>query len=556
MFLPFFNTKGNKTVRTLRFGGLDLRHKPSDASLSQSENMSADAFPALTPRNPRKKVVEETGITAAIAPEYTGEPITAFTGVKDRGFYYQGTRIGTTTLTDGEKSLVDFNGKICVFPDKLYYDYLPDPDTGEIRQELVPMEKSLSLSGVTFSSSLDSLTGSYTAYLKKSGAGFDACFVPGDSIGISGASNAQNNTILLQSKKAYAAPDAIVSAVVESCTADRLNLLLYTKSGSKALFANTTDASAITIKVAIPDMSHVCVHNNRLWGTGVSGEYLYASKLGDCMNFHSFQGLEDDSWYSVIGTPGTFSGIVSYRSAVVAFKHNCIHHVYGDGPKNYAIPKQTMGGCIDSRSIQELGGILYYLSHNGICAYSGGEPYGVSPQLPRTYCSGTAGTDGRRYYLSAVQEDGTRDLLVYDPEKNLWQREDDTAFLAFLQFGNHLYGVCEDGILAFDSGDESVNWSFTTAPVTYDSLQHKGVNALWLLLDKEADAKVSVSISHDGNSFVPCGSLSAGTGLKGHRIPIRFQKCDSFRLHIQGQGKAVFHALELSVYQGGNTYEL
>ena len=556
MFLPFFQNDGTKLTKMLHFGGLDLRHKPSDASLSQAENMSAEAFPALMPRKSREMVAKESGITAAIAPEYTGAPITAFTGVKENGFYYQGTRIGTRTLTDGEKSLVDFNGKICIFPDKLYYDYLPDPDTGEVYQDLKPMEKTLSLSNVTFYSSMDELTESYTAYLQKNGADFDACFAAGDSIAISGASKKQNNTVFLQSRKAYAEKDAIVSAVVESCTKDRLNLLLYTKSGSKALFENTTDSSDVTVKRTIPDMNHVCVHNNRLWGTGTGGEYLYASKLGDCFSFHSFQGMEDDSWYSVIGTPGEFCGIVSYRSAVVAFKHHCIHHVYGDGPKNYAIPKQTMGGCIDGRSIQELGGVLYYLSANGICAYSGGEPYGVSPQLPAAYRFGVAGTDGRCYYLSATCEDGTKDLLVYDPEKNLWQREDDTEFLAFIHFGNRLYGVVENGILAFAQGNERVSWSFTTAPMTYDSLKHKGVNTLWILLDKEESAEVSVSISHNQKDFVPCGILSAGAGLKGYRVPIRFQTCDSFRLRIKGQGKAVIHALEMSVYQGGKTYDI
>lgn len=556
MFLPILDTKGSRTVQMLRFGGLDLRSKASASTLSQSENMSADAYPALTPRKPRKQVVAQTGITAAIAPEYTGEPITAFTGVRNRGFYYQDVRIGTEDLLDGEKSLVDFNGKICIFPDKLYYDYLPDPDTGKVSQSLNSMEKTLSLSGVTFYSSLDEMTGAYTAYLKKSGAGFDTCFSSGDSIVICGCSNSQNNTVVMQSKKDYASENSIVSAVVDRCSADYLYLLLYTKSGAKALFQNTTDAADITIKVSIPDMNHVCVHNNRLWGTAANGEYLYASKLGDCLNFHSFQGLGDDSWYSVIGTPGTFTGIVSYRSAVVAFKHNCIHHVYGDGPQNYAIPKQTAGGCIDSRSIRELHGILYYLSHTGICAYGGGEPYGVSPQLPCTYLSGAAGTDGSRYYLSALQADGRRDLLVYDPEKNLWLREDDTEFLEFLLFGNRLYGVCQDGILAFDAGEEKVSWSFTTQPLTYDTLQHKGVHALRLLLDKDADTNLSVSISHDGGDFLLCGNLPAGEGLKSHRIPIRFQKCDSFRIHIAGQGKAVIHALELSVFQGGKTYVL
>ena len=553
MFLPFLDTKDDKTALMLRFGGLDLRDKAAPGSLSQSENLSADAYPALTPRKSRQLVVSDTGITAGVLPEYTGAPLSAFTGVKDGGFYYQGSRIGTTELSPGEQSIADFSGKICIFPDKLYYNYLPDPDTGEVSQALESMENTLSLSGVRFYSSYNELTGAYTAYLSKTGGGFNR-FSAGDSIVIEGCSNSQNNTYSLQGRKDFAAADAIVSAVVTKSAASRLDLLLYTKSGAKALFTNTTEAGTITVKVSIPDMNHVCVHNNRLWGTDQNGEYLYASKLGDCCNFHSFQGLGDDSWYSVIGTPGSFTGIVSYRSAVVAFKHDCIHHVYGDSPKNYSIPKQTAGGCIDGRSIAELKGVLYYLSHAGFCAYNGGEPYGVSPQLPVEYISGAAGTDGVRYFVSALRANGDRDLLVYDPEKGLWHREDDTPFLGFLHYGNRLYGVCENGIWAFAQGDEQVCWGMTTQPLTYDTLLHKGVRALWLLLDKETDTTVTVSLSHDGKDFVPCAVLAPGQGLKSHRIPVRFQKCDSFRIRIEGQGKAVIHALELSVYQGGKTY--
>ena len=553
MFLPPFGTNENNSLVTVRFAGLDLRDKPQPSSLSQSENLSADAYPALSPRKPRQKVIRDTGILAAAAAAYTGGTLSAFTGVKEDGFYFEGTRIHHESLSPGEKSIVDFNGKLCIFPDKLYYNYLPDPETGAISTTLESMEKTLALSGVTFYSSHDSITGAYVAYVSKSNGGFDR-FLPGESITISGATQTQNNTHSIQGRTEFAATNAIVSAVVTASTSNRLDLLLYTKTGQKALFQNGTDNQSITIKVSIPDMNHVCVHNNRLWGTAANGEYLYASKLGDPTNFHSFQGLADDSWYSMIGTPGTFTGIVSYRSAVVAFKQDCIHHVYGDGPQNYSIPKQTFGGCIDGRSIAELGGVLYFLSHSGFCAYNGGEPECISPQLPIDYRFAASGCDGIRYYAAAIREDGTRDLLVYHPSYGVWHREDDTAFFQFLRFGNRLYGVTHDGIWAFGKGEESVLWSLTTQPTSYDTLHYKGVRELRLLLDAEPDTAVTVSISHDGAPFRPCATLSKSSGRKSHRIPIRFQKCDSFRIRIEGQGRAVIHALELSVYQGGKTY--
>ena len=158
MFLPSFGAREHKKMQFVRFGGLDLRAKAPAGTLSQCENMSADAYPALTPRKPRRLVTAADGITALAAPEYTELPLTAFTGVRNRHFYYQGTRVSDAELLPGEKSIADFNGKLCILPDKLYYDYQPDPDTGETAAGLQSMEKALTLSGVTFYASHSTLT--------------------------------------------------------------------------------------------------------------------------------------------------------------------------------------------------------------------------------------------------------------------------------------------------------------------------------------------------------------------------------------------------------------
>ena len=51
MFLPSFGAREHKNaVCPLR--GLDRRAKAPAGTLSQCENMSADAYPALTPANP------------------------------------------------------------------------------------------------------------------------------------------------------------------------------------------------------------------------------------------------------------------------------------------------------------------------------------------------------------------------------------------------------------------------------------------------------------------------------------------------------------------------
>ena len=553
MPLARLQVKDNKRVQLKVFSGLDRRDKIGDSALTEMINMSPAAIPSLSSREERRCIAEVPGATEICLPEYTGGEMGAFTGVRNNVFYYNGKAV-SGMLSEGKKSIADFNGKICIFPDKVYYDYLPDPETGKISDALESMEKTITVGGVKFYSSYDDVTGEYTSYISKTGAGFDERFSVGDSLIISGCSMEYNNTKVIKSRKQTASSEDIVSVVVDAVSSGRIDLLLYNRNGEKVKFKNTTESGSIDVRRAVPDMDNICVHNNRLWGTADTGEYIYASKLGDCTNFYSYQGLSEDSWYSSVGTGGCFTGICSYRTAVVAFKRNCIHHVYGDSPINFSIPKQTFGGCIDGRSICEIGGVLYYLAQDGFSAYNGGEPYNISPQLKEKYVSCAAGSNGKYYYASAVREDGKRDVLVYTPAVDIWIREDDTPFEGFCTYNGSVYGIADGIMWKLDGGNEVFDWCVVSKRFTYDVMEHKGLSCMWLRMDLEDDTKVNISVSRDGGDFELCGRVQGGKGFSVYRIPVRFGKCESFRVMIDGRGRAVIHDIEITTHNGGRIY--
>lgn len=552
MYLPPIDTPKETAVLTKSFYGLDEGEKIDDRSFGAMKNMSSDALPAAVPRKPRESIAEAENITAVCLPEYAAGGLTAFTGIAGNAFYYNGKKITGKTLTAGPKSIADFGGKICIFPDKLFYDYLPDPDTGEVTEELQNLEKTLAVTGASFRTTKDDITGAYSAYISKTGAAFDQTFSVGDSIVISGCSAQKNNTKVIESRKDTAAAGDIVSVVVEDVSSARLDLRLYDKKGALASFQNTTESGEITLSVHIPDMNHICVHNNRLWGTASSGECIYASRLGDCRNFYSFQGLGDDSWYSLLGTDGEFTGICSYRNAVVAFKRDCIHHVYGDSPVNFSIPKQIYGGCADGDSIAQIGGILYYLAPSGFSAYGGGEPYAIGDRLRTHYTACRAGTDGIKYYASADRPDGQSELLVFDTRYGVWHKEDEARFVGFATRDGQLYAADQHTLYRFGSGKETFPWCVVSKRFTFDKTLHKGIYCVYLRVDLADGANIKISLAHDDGDFVPCGEIS-GSGFSVRRIPIRFRKCDSFRLMCEGTGKAVLHDIEFISYNGGKT---
>ena len=223
-------------------------------------------------------------------------------------------------------------------------------------------------------------------------------------------------------------------------------------------------------------MDHICVHNNRLWGTAQNGEYLYASKLGDCLNFNSFQGLGDDSWYGMVGTAGGFTG--NLRPPLPLWrplKRDCIHHIYGDGPQNFSIPKQTMGGCLDSRSIAELGGVLYFLSAAGFRPMQAESPTASAhswtrPIYPVPRARTAAGT--------TPPHTGLTGLVMYWPlirsTASGTGRTIPRIWALSVTPDGSICRLRPGGSGEFSAGEAAFDWSFTTQRLTYGAMEHKG----------------------------------------------------------------------------------
>jgi hypothetical protein len=100
---------------TLMFKGLNRMPVVSPGELSAMTNLSSRYFPCLYPRGSREVI---TTLTAGHALFYANGK---FCWVDGTSFKYDSVTKGSVTA--GPKSMVDFNGKIIILPDKKYYDY-------------------------------------------------------------------------------------------------------------------------------------------------------------------------------------------------------------------------------------------------------------------------------------------------------------------------------------------------------------------------------------------------------------------------------------------------
>ena len=311
------------------FGGLNRNAGAAEGEFAEEENLSADQYPVLTVRPPRERI--ETG--GQVRALLSGDGLIYVEGgdlvLPDR-------RVALGLSPEGEKRLCAMGSDILVFPDKKYASTLDPEDFGSLEKEfradreitctpcdlegtarlpdyvgtdapedpgngqvwLDPADKSLK----QWSAAAGMWVREETGYLKLEAPGIGVGFRVYDGVHISGTADLDGaNTLWAVEENAL-----VVSGL---------------KAEAGVLPAGTA------IRRRVPDMDFVVECGNRLWGCragkNADGEpvnELYASRLGDFRNWESYLGLTTDSYAVSVGTPGAFTGAVTYLGNPIFFK--------------------------------------------------------------------------------------------------------------------------------------------------------------------------------------------------------------------------------------------
>lgn len=333
-----------------------------------------------------------------------------------------------------------------------------------------------------------------------------------------------------------------------------------------------TDTAYISLKRQMPIMDYIIESGNRLWGCrygqALNGEIvneIYASKLGDFKNWNTFAGISTDSYVASVGTDGKFTGAINHLGYPIFFKENYLHKVYGNYPANYQIQttacRGVQRGC--SKSLAIVNETLYYKSRSGICAYDGSLPVEISSALgDGSYDDAVAGVLGNKYYISMRDVNKMHHLFIYDAQKGMWHREDNTEALEFCTCDGELYYIdhaTKDGAVQIKTIRGSgvpdtypVKWWGITGLIGTDSPDKKYISRLIVRLSLEVGTRVFIFAQYDS-----CGAWEHlftmnGTSLKTFSIPIRPKRCDHMRLKIEGEGVAKIYSITKTIEQGSD----
>lgn len=318
-----------------------------------------------------------------------------------------------------------------------------------------------------------------------------------------------------------------------------------------------TEPGPVTLKRQVPDLDMICAANNRLWGA--MDDTIYASKLGDPMNFNVFDGLTTDSWFQMTGTAGSFTACTAYLGYPMFFKEGHIFKIYGENAENFYPSKSATNGVKRGaqRSLAIAGEVLYYLSPNGLMAYSGGVPESVAAPFGQVqYQTATAGSDGRRLYLSMERVSGERELFCLDTENGLLRKEDELTARMWCCYDGTLYALLQTGgALAVneDEGEALDSW-VEFGDFYENTMNRKSSTRLQLRVMLETGAELALMIQYDSSgTWIPIYTLEA-TKKQSFYLPIPVQRCDHYRLKMEGHGYWELQAMAREYHSGSEVH--
>lgn len=560
---PYLQQRGRNRSITTDFRGLNLSQGIGDGEWAWMQNMDTREYPAVARRQKRVHVAtlnKPNGLCAT-------DRLCFVDGVK---FYYNGFYYGD--VEDSEKTLVPMGAKIAIFPDKKLFDTTTlsftdmeqkNVSSGTVRVTLAKGDGTpygeytegdtapenpengqlwLDTSGdapvmKTWSEAQGLWVAEATTYVLVSATGLGQGLKALDGVTVSGLEEAGLNGDWILTD---AGPDYI----------------LFTGILQKAL----TQTGEVRVERTCPEMDFVVEKDNRLWGCSSADHEIYCCKLGDPTNWRAYQGVATDSYAVTVGTPGPFTGAAVSGSAVIFFKENCLHRVYGTQPSNFTVYVDNLRGVQQGchKSAVRVNEYLYYKSVFDVCIYADSEVAGISAALgTESYKNAVAGVCGNRLYLSMEDQEGAWQLLVYDTAAGVWTREDGTHALGFASCLTETFMLRADGelyallpgeynkdffmvgsdytVYAQEETDEEVSWELRTGEILRELPDHKYIGKIQLYLELDPGARAEVALRRDGGAWEKVQELSGGDQRRC-TLPIYPRRCDRMEIRLTGVG--------------------
>ena len=591
------------------FGGVNETYGCSEAELSSSLNFSARGYPALQTRAKRRKVRTVKDVNGMY--HLNGLVLCRGTTLEytpDERESREGTVVLENALTDIEKTMTGMGTKVLIWPDKKAFDIetgeLTDlaavwelgggqmtvtpcdgegktytPDSVGTEEPESPADGQLFLKGEAEEPyGAASVLMKYSAKNKKwteillqdvriHCPGLGSVMKEGDTVTVSGMPQEVCDALAagLDGEVSIGTLDG--DDVIATLTPQQESSRYYGswtvtatsatwQSADGKVSENKAVNAPVKLERRVPDLDFVTEQGNQVWGCSRKENSIYACALGDPTNWYSYRGIASDSYAVSVGSDGAFTGAASCLGYVLFFKEHCIHKLYGTKPSDYQMSSVRCRGVAANaaKSLCVIAETLYYLSPDGVMAWSGSLPSKVSGALDTgklTAVDRAVGgqLDARYYlYLHRKTEDGGR-LLVYDTERGVWQ-EESTAGTGMVSTGQQLYLWDGSALWAADpereaGGEDETELKFeaVTGDIGLAVPDDKYISRVTLRMDALAHTVLTVAVSYDGGDWETVSSCAVTKDHQRVNLPFVPRRHDTMRLKFAGTGQMALRSM-------------
>ena len=585
-YLPYLSNIATQRDMVNNFGGYNHNARINPYEFFDMKNLSSDNFPLVTPRKERH-VCTDGPIPNPQAFCATDNLVWVNNGI----LYYAFLGQPGAELSPGKKKIAVMGSRVIVFPDKLMFN----TET----KSWVALEASFEgIGSMEVSSSVCTATGTNLVNFTESK---EPPASPANGAYWLDNSKSQYSKFEAPVLKRYYAEDQSWKIETETYVKIEATYLggkfregdiveidgmdeRYL-NGSHEVYATTPNgivlsglvcdtathtAFGVTVRRSVPDMDFITVSGNRVWGCSSKNHEIYASALGDPRNWHKFQGISTDSYAATVATPGDFTGIAAYKGGVLFFKENGIHKLMGTQPSNFQLShvqcRGVQKGCDESVCI--VNETLFYKSRGGVMAYAGAMPEPVSDNFgEQRYSAAVAGGHNGKYYIS-MKKDGTEEyeMFVFDTDKGIWHKEDNTQAFGFASVEHELYmldavektiktltGPHETKYIIDEFSPEGpVEWMAQPGDIGMEDPEQKYVSQLKIRLEIGENSRFCMAVQYDDeDGWNEVYSLSYRR-KKTVTVPFVPRRCDTMRIKFYGEGDFTIFSITKYWSNGGD----
>ena len=302
-----------------------------------------------------------------------------------------------------------------------------------------------------------------------------------------------------------------------------------------------------------------------IFGKGFGGRLFGCDNLGVSVYYSSGSGKRydfspgtgaGDAGALLCSDPGKWTAMCAFNNVLYVFKRDAMYRIYSSDGLAFYMERIADVGATGNEAVCVVDNVMYFLSSNGLYAFSGAYPQPLPDSLGRTYLRGVLGGDNGKLFCSLAWKENEvfkRELCVYHIDKGIFCVHDDFAAKQFVWFGGELYALEESGVVwRMDSVREAVEFCLDTKQYFF-SFQKKAVNAARIYFEFDPagdDGYFEILVSADNGEFVPAAPKIAHGRVR--YVPIKFKKCDEFRIRICGEGVFTLKGISFALYQGGD----